>query len=84
MIVGGKVTSGKIKKGVKVDVQRNGEFVLNGKIGQLQHNKKDANEVLQGSECGMMIVPSELSDVKIEVQDTLEIYTEDTKTKTLS
>jgi len=71
MIVGGKVTEGKMKRGSKVAIAGNGKKIMYGKITQLQHNKKDVTEVSSGSECGMMITLLESTDEKIEKGDIL-------------
>ncbi len=84
MIVGGRITDGKIKKGAKIDVKRRGVLILSGKITQLQHNKKDMPEVSSGNECGIMVMPSvPAGDKKIEVGDDISIYEEEVKKKEL-
>ncbi len=84
MIVGGKITDGKIKKGAKIDVKRKDTLVFAGKITQLQHNKKAMDEVSTGNECGIMVVPSvPVGDKKIEVGDDIIIYEEEIKKKEL-
>ena len=79
MIAGGKVTSGKMKKGAKADVKRKDVVVMTGKITQLQHNKEDIPELSSGSECGFMFVPVAPSEKRIEAGDQLEIYEEEIK-----
>lgn len=79
MVVGGKVASGKIKKGAKADVKRKGVLVMTGKITQLQHNKAEIAELAAGSECGIMFMPATPSDKRIEVGDQIEIYEEEVK-----
>ncbi|MBI5913422.1 translation initiation factor IF-2 [Candidatus Azambacteria bacterium] len=84
MIVGGKVSDGKIKRGAKADVTRKGALVMTGKITQLQHNKAETNEVPKGNECGIMFSPSSPSgDKRIEVGDRIEAYEEETKLRPL-
>ena len=84
MIVGGRITDGKIKKGAKIDVKRKGVLILSGKITQLQHNKKDMPEVSSGNECGIMVIPSvPAGDKKIEAGDDIYIYEEEVKKKEL-
>lgn len=85
MIVGGKVTDGKIKKGALADVKRNGNLILTGRISQLQHNKADVAEVQAGRECGIMFSPLaiHLPGGRIEPQDKLEIYEEERKPQVL-
>lgn len=83
MIVGGKVMDGKIKKGVKIEVKRNGESIMTGKLTQLQHNKENVAEVVAGKECGIAFAPDKVSEQKIEVGDILEIFEEEIKQKVL-
>lgn len=76
MVVGGKVSSGKIRKGAKVEVSRKAAPLFCGKITQLQHNKAEVAEVQQGRECGIMIVPAAAQEALIAVGDELLIYEE--------
>ncbi|OGN00969.1 MAG: translation initiation factor IF-2 [Candidatus Yanofskybacteria bacterium RIFCSPHIGHO2_02_FULL_41_29] len=77
-IVGGKVTSGKVRRGALADVMRNNAKLLSGRITQLQYNKEDVGEVKEGSECGLKFekLPGQ-SDWDIKEGDTLEIYDEE-------
>ncbi len=79
MIVGGKVTSGKVENKALVDVIRNKEKVTKGRITQLQHNKKDMPEVEKGKEAGILFE----GEPVIEEGDVLEIYKEEKKAKEL-
>lgn len=77
-IIGGKVTSGKIIRGSLVDVMRNNNKLLSGKVTQLQHNKEDVTEVKEGLECGLKfeMLPGQPSwDIK--EGDVLEVYNEE-------
>jgi translation initiation factor IF-2 len=78
MIVGGKVINGKLKRGAKIEVKRDYESVMTGKLTQLQHNKEDVTEVGVGKECGIAFTPDKVYEDKIEVGDVLEIYEEKT------
>ncbi|HDH07722.1 MAG TPA: hypothetical protein ENG89_01745 [Candidatus Moranbacteria bacterium] len=75
MIVGGRVTQGKVVKGVNIEVKRGGEIIGKGKLVNLQQNKENTGEVKQGNECGITFE----GDVKIEEKDTLIIYREEEK-----
>lgn len=77
MVVGGKVSDGKIKKGAKAEVKRKGAVLYSGKITQLQHNKADVAEVQQGRECGMMITMQTPQENLIQAGDELVIYEEE-------
>ncbi len=81
-ILGGKVTSGAIKRGALVDVMRGKDPVKLGKLVQLQQNKQDVPEVREGLEAGMRI---ELVSPAPEVQvgDTLELYEEEQVARSL-
>jgi len=70
MIVGGKVTDGKIVNKTSLDVIRGEEKIASGKIIQLQHNKKDVSEVEKGREAGILFE----GEPVIEEGDILECY----------
>lgn len=72
-IVGGKVTSGKIKRGARCNVLRGNREIGKGAVQDLQSQKKAVSEVPEGSEFGM------LTDVRPQIQagDALEIYEEE-------
>jgi len=70
MIVGGKVSEGKIVNKTSVDIVRGEEKIGAGRIVQLQHNKKDMAEVEAGREAGILFE----GDVAIEEGDILECY----------
>jgi len=79
MIVGGKVTDGKVVNKASLDVVRNGEKITSGKIIQLQHNKKDMAEVEKGREAGILFEGEPI----IEEGDVLEIYRTEKKKREL-
>ena len=79
MIVGGKVTSGKVVNKVRVDIVRDKEKIASGRITQLQHNKKDVPEVEKGKEAGILFEGEPI----IEEGDILEIYREEKKKREL-
>jgi len=74
-IVGGRVIEGEVKKGSLIEVSREGEIVAHGKLINLQRNKKDADDVQKGDECGILYE----GDAKIEEGDVLMIYQEETR-----
>ncbi|MFC1700716.1 translation initiation factor IF-2 [Patescibacteria group bacterium] len=74
-IVGGKVTSGQAKKGALINIIRDGEIISQGKLIQLQRDKKETDEVSRDQECGIMIQ----SQLPIEKGDILEFYSEEKK-----
>ncbi len=75
MVVGGKIVSGKLKKGAKFEIQRKGEAAGLGKIVGLQKAKEPQDEVREGNEAGLQIE----SDVVIEVGDILMAFEEEKK-----
>jgi translation initiation factor IF-2 len=79
MIVGGRVTSGKMVRLAQIEVKRDDEIVGKGKLANLQHNKNNTDEVGQGNECGVTFEGS----VKIQVGDTLVCFKEEEKKRTL-
>jgi translation initiation factor IF-2 len=83
IIAGGKIIDGKAKRGAKIDVKRNGEEIMTGKLTQLQHNKEDVTEVSLGKECGITFSHDKSTSETIEVGDILQIYEEETKQKVL-
>lgn len=78
-IVGGKVTTGKLEKGSKVMIIRNGEKQGEGKIINLQSNKVDVDTVNQGKECGISIE----TNIKIKENDILESFKTEEIKKTI-
>lgn len=83
IILGGRVTSGSVRKGAIVDVVRNDVPTRVGKISSLQQEKEDVTEVAQGVECGMRIDTSAF-DGDIQEGDILEFITEEQVQQTLS
>ncbi len=72
-IVGGKITEGEFKKGLKLEVVRGTEKVGAGRIVNLQRNKKDIDLVRKGDEAGILFE----GNVKIEQADILAAYVEE-------
>lgn len=70
VICGCIVTNGKVKRGAKVRVIRDGVIIYNSEINTLQHGKNSASEITAGNECGLTI--KNFNDIK--ENDILEIY----------
>lgn len=70
VIAGCSVTDGKVDRGAKVRVIRDGVVMWDGKLSSLKRFKDDVKEVKQGFECGMGI--ENFNDVKIG--DIFEVY----------
>lgn len=77
-ILGGRVASGKIER-VSVDIYRNEEFLGSGRILQLQHNKKNVNELTKDQEGGVQLE----SEIAVEKGDILEAFREEKKKREL-
>lgn len=73
MIVGGKVIEGKIVKKSLIEVNRDKEVIGKGVLENLQQNKKPAEEVKSGNECGVTFV----GGTKLMVGDILYSYKEE-------
>jgi len=73
MIVGAKVESGKIEKASLVEILRNGEKVGQGKVKELQYNKKIVEEVKLGNNAGITYE----GNIIIEEGDVLNAYKEE-------
>lgn len=82
MIVGGKITEGKLVKGDFVDIIREDEVVGKGKIVEMKQGKENVEESLEGDECGMSFEPIG-SFNKIKEGDKLAAYALEVQTKTI-
>ena len=71
-IVGGKITEGELKKGLKLEVFREEKKVGSGRIINLQRDKKDIDLLRKGDEAGILFE----GNVKIEPKDVLVAYIE--------
>jgi translation initiation factor IF-2 len=70
-IAGSYVTDGRVTRGAKVRLVRDGTVVYDGEVASLRRFNEDAREVASGFECG--IVLRDFADVK--EGDVLEAYT---------
>jgi len=78
-IIGGRVTTGVAKNKEKVEVIRDGQVALKGKISELQQNKTEADSVKAGQECGITFE----GQGRIKEGDTLAIYHEEVQRRRL-
>ncbi|TFG35899.1 MAG: translation initiation factor IF-2 [Parcubacteria group bacterium] len=78
-IVGGKVIEGEIKRGSLIEVTRDGEKVGEGRMVNLQKEKKEAESVSKGQECGILFE----GGTEIKEGDILNIFTREKKRGTL-
>lgn len=72
MIVGGKITEGKVLKTAQIKVVKNGEVESIGELVSLQAGKEDVSEVVAGNEIGLEYKGEPI----IEVGDILEFFEE--------
>ena len=74
-IVGGRVTEGEVRKGASIDVLRGTDEkkIGQGRMISLQRNKREADLVQKGDECGILFE----GNVAIETGDVLLFYTEE-------
>jgi len=74
-IVGGKITEGELKKGLKLEVFRDEKKVGSGRIINLQRDKKDIDKLSKGDEAGILFE----GNIKIEKGDIIVAYVEGRK-----
>jgi translation initiation factor IF-2 len=79
-IAGSYVTDGKVTRGAKVRLVRDGAVIYDGQIASLRRLQEDVREVAAGFECG--IVLQNYSDIK--EGDQLEVYETRQVERTLS
>lgn len=72
-IVGGNVIDGEVQKGASLEIFRNEEKVGQGRIVELQSNKKDFDVIKKGRECGILYQGNE----RIKEGDELVVYKEE-------
>jgi translation initiation factor IF-2 len=72
-IIGGRVIEGEARKGTKIEILKNNEVAGQGRMISLQRNKKEADSVKKGEECGILFE----GNVKIEEGDVLSFYKEE-------
>ncbi len=74
-IVGGKVIEGEIKKGALIEILRGDKIIGQGKMVNLQRDKRDIEKAKVGEEVGILYE----GEQKIEKGDILIIYTKEKK-----
>jgi translation initiation factor IF-2 len=79
MTVGGRVEFGKVIKGCKFRIKRDGEILDEGVVESCQRGPDPVKEVPAGIECGLRLNVRE----RVEVDDVLEFYTEESKARTI-
>lgn len=76
MVVGGRVTEGKLEKGAKFEIFRGEEKIGEGRITGLQSDKKEVGLVAKGKECGVLFE----GETKVKVGDILLAYKQEKET----
>ncbi len=71
-VVGGKVLEGEVRKGVRAEIVRSESIVGQGRITNVQHDKKDVPLANKGQECGLSFEGEE----KIQQGDQLQFFIE--------
>ncbi|MFA6160162.1 MAG: translation initiation factor IF-2 [Parcubacteria group bacterium] len=79
MIIGGKITNGKMVNSSLIEVMRGEDVIGKGKLNNLQENKVNVDECVSGKECGITF----LGNTKIKEGDILLSYKEEIKQRTL-
>ena len=74
-----RLPAGRIEPKLKLRVKRGGEVVGEGVLASLQKDKQVAKEAFEGDTCGMNVTTT----AGIELGDTLEFYTVETKARSL-
>lgn len=72
-VIGGRVLEGEIEKGAQAEVFRGEDLLGKGRIINIQRNKKDADKVKKGDECGLLLE----ADFKMGKEDILKAFRED-------
>ena len=72
-IVGGKVSSGSLRRGALLDIYRNKAIVGSGRLVQLQTGKEDVAEVKEGNEAGIRFE----GNFEVRQGDIIEAYEEE-------
>ena len=78
-VFGAKVLSGRVEKGLWVDVIRGEEKIGRGKILHLQYEKEEVENLGVNKNAGILFK----ADFKVEMDDILEAYREDKKRRVL-
>jgi translation initiation factor IF-2 len=79
VICGGQVKSGKITPKLQVKILHKGEVIGTAALTNLQKDKQDAREVTEGEQCGLSLATT----TPVEIGDTIEFYTTESKARTL-
>ena len=79
VVCGGTITSGRIEPKQKLRIKRGDDVSGEGVLASLQRDKQVVKEAFEGDTCGLNVT----TGATIELGDTLEFYTVETKSRTL-
>jgi translation initiation factor IF-2 len=79
VVTGGTIISGRIEPKLKLRIKRGGAVVGDGVLASMQREKQAAKEAFEGETVGLNVTTT----TPIEMGDTLEYYTVETKARTL-
>ncbi len=79
-IVGGKIISGKAKKGCAIDIFRNKELQGTGVVQEIRSGKQIVQEISEDNECGIKIN----GNIDIQEKDELAFNVEEERQRTIS
>lgn len=82
IIAGGEVISGKVTPGLMVRVKRGDEQLAEVEVTHVQRNQQEAKEVFEGDMCGLSLKTDK--KLQLEIDDTLEFFTRELVSRTLS
>ena len=82
VIAGGEVTSGKVTKDLHVRAKHGDEVIGEAELTSLQREKVEAREAFEGDLCGISLKTRR--KLPLEVGDTLEFFTRELVTRTLT
>ena len=82
VIAGGEVTSGKVTKNLHVRAKHGDEVIGEAELTSLQREKVEAREAFEGDLCGISLKTRR--KLPLEVGDTLEFFTRELVTRTLT
>jgi translation initiation factor IF-2 len=79
VVCGGTLTQGRIEPKLRFRIKRGGHSIGEGTLTSLQKDKQEVKEAFEGETCGMNVA----TNVAIELGDSLEFFTTESKSRTL-
>ncbi len=78
-VIGGKVIEGEVERNGRAEVLRGEEIIGEGRIKNLQQEKKDIQKIGKGKECGIFFQ----GETEVEEGDILQVFREEKKRREL-